>query len=152
MKISSLRWVKQTQEQQIISILAFPTLADPDQLQIRVGGGGQSSRPLVKGGRPVSKKFFFGPSGLSWFGLKIRGAPPPGSASVPYKTSCIVVVFILYSFPQPSCTFIFMVHVSVQNVQVSLLAKHQQVLPPQNLVLHFPRLADFPLCVQYSGK
>ena len=115
-------------------------------------GGGQSSRPLVKGGRPVSKKFFFGPSGLSQFGLKIRGAPPPGSASVPCKTSCIVVVFILYSFPQPSCTFIFMVHVSVQNVQVSLLAKHQQVLPPQNLVLHFPRLADFPLCVQYSGK
>ena len=151
MKISSLRWVKQTQEQQIISILAFPTLADPD-LQIRVGGGGQSSRPLVKGGRPVSKKFFFGPSGLSQFGLKIRGAPPPGSASVPCKTSCIIVVFILYSFPQPSCTFIFMVHVSVQNVQVYLLAKHQQVLPPQNLVLHFPRLADFPLCVQYSGK
>ena len=29
------------------------------------GGGGQLSRPLVKGGRPVSKKFFFGPSGLS---------------------------------------------------------------------------------------
>ena len=150
MKISSLRWVKQTQEQQIISILAFPTRADPDQLQIRVGGG-QSSRPLVKGGRPVSKKFFFGPSGLSQFGLKIRGAPPPGSASVPCKTSCIVVVFIL-SLPQPSCTFIFMVHVSLQNLQVYLLAKHQQVLPPQNLVLHFPRLADFPLCVQYSGK
>ena len=116
------------------------------------GGGGQSSRPLVKGGRPVSKKFFFGPSGPSQFGLKIRGAPPPGSASVPCKTSCIVVVFILYSLPQPSCTFIFMVHVSLQNVQVYLLAKHQQVLPPQNLVLHFPRLADFPLCVQYSGK
>ena len=115
------------------------------------GGGGQSSRPLVKGGRPVSKKFFFGPSALSQFGLKIRGAPPPGSASVPCKTSCIVVVFIL-SLPQPSCTFIFMVHVSLQNLQVYLLAKHQQVLPPQNLVLHFPRLADFPLCVQYSGK
>ena len=151
MKISSLRWVKQTKEQQIIAILAFPTLADPG-LHIRVGGGGgQSSRPLVKGGRPVSKKFFFGPSGLSQFALKIRGAPPPGSASVPCKTSCIVVVFIL-SLPQPSCTFIFMVHVSLQNLQVYLLAKHQQVLPPQNLVLHFPRLADFPLCVQYSGK
>ena len=148
MKISSLRWVKQTKEQQIISTLAFPTLADPG-LHIRVGG--QSSRPLVKGGRPVSKKFFFGPSGLSQFGLKIRGAPPPGSASVPCKTSCIVVVFIL-SLPQSSCTFIFMVHVSLQNLQVYLLAKHQQVLPPQNLVLHFPRLADFPLCVQYSGK
>ena len=115
------------------------------------GGGSHPDPQLRGGGRPVSKKFFFGPSGLSQFALKIRGAPPPGSASVPCKTSCIVVVFIL-SLPQPSCTFIFMVHVSLQNLQVYLLAKHQQVLPPQNLVLHFPRLADFPLCVQYSGK
>ena len=96
------------------------------------------------------KKVFFRPFG-SQFGLKIRGGgspwPSPGSASVPGRKSYIVVVFILYSLPQPSCTFIFMVHVSVQNVQVYHLAKHQQVLPPQNLVLHFPRLTDFPVCV-----
>ena len=36
---------------------------DPD-LEIR-GEGGWSSRPLDKGGDPVSKKLFFGPSGLS---------------------------------------------------------------------------------------
>ena len=38
-------------------------LAVPDSdLEIR---GGWSSRPLDKGGDPVSKKLFFGPSGLS---------------------------------------------------------------------------------------
>ena len=41
------------------------TVKDPD-LQIgRGGGGGSHPHPEIKGGGAVSKKTFFGPSGLS---------------------------------------------------------------------------------------
>ena len=58
------------------------TVAVPD-LQIR--GGGQSSRPWDKGGGGLQKDFFrpFGPQ----FGLKIRGAGPPGTS--PRSTTAI---------------------------------------------------------------
>ena len=75
MKISSLRWVKQTNEQQIISILAFPTLADPG-LHIRVGGEGQSSRPLVKGGEAGLEKILFRPFGPQLVWSKNKGGAP----------------------------------------------------------------------------
>ena len=51
------------------------TVADPD-LQIRGGGGADHPDPEIRA-EGVSKKIFFGPLGLS-FGLKIRGAGPPG--------------------------------------------------------------------------
>ena len=49
---------------------AFPSaVADPD-LPMMGGGGGDHPDPSDKRGAPVSKKIFFG--------LKIRGAGPPG--------------------------------------------------------------------------
>ena len=152
MKISSLRWDKQTQEQQILSIIAFPTVADPD-LQIGEGpshleGEGEGG----EGGGGRSRGIFFRPFGPQLVWSKNKGGRAPLDPHLYHARSHASSLYLfLYSLPQPSCTFIFMVHVSVQNVQVYHLAK-QQVLPPQNLVLHFPRLADFPLCVQYSGK
>ena len=46
-------------------IITCITVVDPD-LQVRGGGGGGGGHPdPLKRGSPVSKKIFFGPSGLS---------------------------------------------------------------------------------------
>ena len=79
-------------------------MPNPD-LEIRgeSGGGGQSSRPLVKGD-PVShqKKFFwhFGPQ----FGPKIRGPPGPSPGSTTGLTLYNGVQGVSEGFPQKSTT------------------------------------------------
>ena len=50
-------------------------VADSD---LKMRGGGAGTHP--EGGGPVTQKFFFRPFGPQ-FGLKLRGAPPPGSAT-----------------------------------------------------------------------
>ena len=67
------------------------------------GGGGQSSRPLVKGdpvSPPPQKNFFwhFGPQ----FGPKIRGPPGPSPGSTPGLTLYNGVQGVSEGFPQKS--------------------------------------------------
>ena len=50
-----------------------PSVADPDPLQIR-GGGGRSSRPGDKGGARSAKKFFSALGASFW--SKNKGGPP----------------------------------------------------------------------------
>ena len=58
-----------------LETLATQAMADPD-LQIRVGGGGGSSRSCDKGDPISKKKIFFRPFGPQ-FGLKIRTRASP---------------------------------------------------------------------------
>ena len=75
-------------------------MSNPD-LEIRgeSGGGGQSSRPLVKGD-PVSPPIFwhFGPQ----FGTKIRGPPGPSPGSTTGLTLYNGVQGVSEGFPQKS--------------------------------------------------
>ena len=76
-------------------------MPNPD-LEIRgeSGGGGQSSRPLVKGDPVSPKKFFshFGPQ----FGPKIRGLPGPSPGSTTGLTLYNGVQGVSEGFPQKS--------------------------------------------------
>ena len=70
-------------------------MPDPD-LEIRGGGGVQSSRPLEKGGPGLQKNFFFGP------GLKIRKGgggqrPQAPPLNLPLQQQVYSVLPVLYN-------------------------------------------------------